>query len=832
MDVIDIKDESIYIKDESINIKDESLNTKKYTTDISSIDSKKINNKNNITNIHKKIIDNKESLNNIPNKSINIKKEYIIRIIYISDLKGSIYSKPIPDNITRNGEGIINTMNPKDAPTSNSTSDKYLLKGGLARIQTRIKEIIKYTKYNDIMMITGGSMIHGSEETFFSQGQIMVKALMEMGTKDNRIQYHAPGKYDYTYGFDVFTHTFNNLYNIDESIDNLSNTCWLDLCIQNEIMCYPGKSLALNLEKIINSYITIPILLNYDIKEYTVNNTIIKIGIIGLTTDQIPIEMSKLFINNTNDVCNDINDDTCDNINVKNNYIIHGHVNKPEIKQKCIDDKLISLIKKLKYIHRCKSILLISNFGINGNERLAEMEQLADTPIDIIFSSGSNEKKSFKTRKNKTLIIESGMYGECIGNIKLPFIINNKGKIKLNRSKISGNNIEVGPYIKEDKNMNNIINILMNTYYPPGSRLQYPYTNIKFSKISKHLLNDNIILRDKIFPTKSMCEHNAGNLIYNIRQGLHRCNYSNHPYFPAFMEGTSSNLIAECIRNFAKCQIGIIRGYTQTMIIESHNNISIDNINNVLSYGYMKTGYGNGNLSKSDFYQSLPMISYIGRGYILGEKLYNVIKNSLFMELNGNIYNNTGNYMIGFSGCKIELCLNNLQSLMNGILRGPSDVIIKSIKILSSFDKNPFDISNYKDLIYDEYYSISGETDISDIIIQNNNINYIGTNRINNIILDAFNINNNIRIPPIINNNIKDKELGDVLILDINEYTNDTSCPIHIQLACIKYIESLSINDRTILIDNITHIKNIKYGNCDIKLGKKDTINRYRNYNL
>ena len=661
-----------------------------------------------------------------------MENDYIVRIISLSDLYGTIYSKPIPDNITRNGNGIINTISSQIAPLSSASADKYLLKGGLAKIQTRIKDILKYKKYNKIVLCTCGNILNGTAETFFSQGQIYVKLLNELGDNNNKISYHVPGKYDYIHGKEIFEQTF-----LGKNTDG-----WLDLCKNNEIKIYNATTLALNITDKDDNLI----FLSHDIIRCDHN---IKIGIIGLTIDQKPCEFEEYF----------------------EDYIIHGHINKDEIFQRCINDDLIKLVRKLKHVDKCNSIVLMSCFGFRGNKRIAMLEQLHDTPIDVIISSGSGEKRIETI--NSTTIIKSGFYGKSISLKKILLKKkDNKNLIFKNKKKII--NLDVGPYTKDDPDMKNKINNLLDSYYPEGSILKYPGNN------------DLSIYRDELFPYKM--DINCGGVIASkLRNGLHRCNFLSHPYFPAFVEGVSSNLIAECIRGYAKCQIGMIRGYYPSMIVESCNNLSMN---------YDDVSYGKGILTKSDFFQSLPVMSYLGRGFIKGEKLYGFIKNMLYVELNGNVYNNKGNFVFGMSGCIIDIEKNSFNNLLNGILRGPGLIEINSIMILKSFDENPFNIENYEPINMNEYYSYAGECKEPEYLI-------------NNIKINKGCDTNDVTVLPEIdekNKNIKVKEY--------NKYRN-TDKYVPIQEACFKYIEQLQSDEKEILMNNIAFYKNILIDNQD-----------------
>ena len=130
--------------------------------------------------------------------------------------------------------------------------------------------------------------------------------------------------------------------------------------------------------------------------------------------------------------------------------------------------------------------------------------------------------------------------------------------------------------------MREFIDTLMDTYYPEKSVLEFPLSNNNNMDIIGYNRNGDVITynnkikinRDDIFPMRSISEDFTGDILDYLYFGLHRENYINHQMFPASLIGTSSNFIAECIRMYSKCQIGMIRGYRNNMCIESGNNLS------------------------------------------------------------------------------------------------------------------------------------------------------------------------------------------------------------------------------------------------------------------
>lgn len=613
----------------------------------------------------------------IMDSSTSSSKNYCLRFVFVGDLYGNLFGRALPDERTRKGEGIINTINSRFAPTSSATSDKYILKGGLPRIQTRIKEVLKHTKYDELSILTGGSMISGSVESYFSQGQILTKALAQLGDSDHRIQYHAPGKYDFVYGQRVFEHTFGSDQDLQMESDHFNESddyhqpSWLNH--PEEISSYPGESLTLNLYRNNMNILSLPVLFGYEIKEYESG---VKVGFIGLTTDQKPVELGNMTGISGRE----------------GDYLFHGHTNRPEIGQKTIDYQLVHVIKTLKKEYGCRAIILISDFGFAGNVRLAEIEELSDTPIDIIFSSGSGEKVQYQTPNNKTLVIESGFYGEVMGVAKIEW--SNKRKI------VRGKNIDIGPYTSEDPVMKNYLYDLIDSYYPPDHYLRYPTMTTNGTNYEQR----SIITND-LFPTKAMHSEFSRLLEFKCSHGLSGNNYLTHPYYPAAVERLSWNVLAECFRRQGKCQIGFIRGYYHSLSVESEGNIL-----NGSGQGF-GDGWGDGLLTTSDLYHSFIKKSYLGRGGMIGRRLYYLVQNMIFSECHGNIYNKKGNHLMAFAGCRIECVPSNLDDLIQGKLRGPSEVEIASFRILQSFDADPFNENNYHEIDFDGYYTVAGEYD-------------------------------------------------------------------------------------------------------------------------
>lgn len=793
--------------------------------------------------------------------------DYNIRIVFVSDLYGNLYPRPIPDENTKSNKGLINILNDRDSATSSHTPEKYIIKGGLSKIQTRIKEIIKYTKYDDIFMVSSGSMIGGSPETLFSQGQTMVKVLNKLGTKNKRLEYHVPGSLDYIYGQNIFNFTFTKgeYSNIQEQPQ------WLPLSVREDLEELKSKSLALNLYKVDNEgnenkkkdkSSRKPFLLKYDIKKIKLNNKNneddekeenddednekgnekeIRIGIIGLTIDQKYPIYGNVYGHPESD----------------GRFEIDGHVSRPSINQGIIDEKLIRTVRKLKKEEKCHSVIVISNFGLQGNIRLAEIEELRN--IDIILSSGTMEKQKYITPINKTLIIENGGYGENISVVKIPFNDNSRSNNNNKSNNNSENNLkgrkknitakfyDIGPYVKEDEKMKLFINKLMDSYYPKGSILQFPKGHISNKKIygydkngNKIEFNPNIeIKRNEIFPLKTQSQKYGGEIAKNLYFGLHRQNYLNHQLFPAALLGSSSNLIAECIRGYTKCQIAMIRGFRNNMSISSSGNVisgsssSFNDCNNNSkdNSNCDKSGDNSDVLTYGDLFNSLSTTCYVGRGFMKGQTIFNILQNSIYTSLNKNIYNNRDEYVFAFSGIMVEIDPNSYDRLINGLCLGPSEIDFIQCKILSSYKYDIYDENSFEDLQMDKYYSVGSH------------INFDNPTHLNNIQIDSFSDTSDPNYLPIklyssnskLDDKAKDKEdINTLLILDTDYEINnrdenngddgnndngedDENKLIHPATAVYRYLNQLSEIERNKLIYEMAKYPNIYVETNDIK---------------
>jgi len=734
--------------------------------------------------------------NKINKKNIKNMDKYIVRIIFVSDLCGKLYSRPVPDDKTRSNKGLINILNDRKSSMSSDTPEKYILKGGFPRIQTRIKEIIKYSNYDEIFIVASGSNIGGSIESFCSQGQISVKALNYLGTDNKKIECYVPGLLDYIYGQNVFNYTFNN----DEYKNIESQPKWLQLAQNNNLENIKSNVLGLNLNRVThnnninnvgmkgNVELRKPFLLKYDIKSY--NDDKIKIGIIGLTINQKYVIYGNMYGNPMED----------------QRFEIDGHVSKSNINQKIIDDKLIRIVRKLKGIKKCNSIILISNFGFKGNIRLAEIKELK--PIDVILSSGTFEVNQYISPINKTLIVEIGGYGENVGVVKIPFIYtnnnnngkSNNGKYIVKRKQISHKNYDVGPYVKEDKKMRKYIDKLMEDYFPEGSVLELPNSHINKQKVhgydkfgNKIELNPNItVKRNDIFPLKSYSKTFNGLISKNIYFGLHRNNFICHQMFPAALSGTSSNLMAECIRAYTKTQFSIIRGFRNNMTVESSNNLLIN------KKEVFDNGYGNGELTYGDIFDSFSFTSYVGRGFMKGRKIKDILQNSIYTSLNKNIYNNIDGYVFGFSGILVVINNKSYERLINGLCIGPGEIDFDNLKIRKKYNDDISDINTYEDIDMDTYYSVGSH------------INFDYPNYLNNIVNDCNMDSSDPKYIPIRSHNI-DSSINTNLIIDYDEYNKDDKYIdlIHPATAVYKYLNGLSEQNRKSLIYNICRYPNI-----------------------
>lgn len=675
----------------------------------------------------------------------------VVRLAFFANICGNVYSRPFPDQNTKDGDTIT--------CLESETPDKYLLKGGLSKIQYKLKQIKNnIAKDEEMIICASGNLIAGSPESLFSQGQLVVSTLNKLN-----INYTVPGNLDFIYGQRIFDYTFNqgrDNNNYCHRENNYKVPSWINTEEKKEYL--NSTSIALNIFQLHDqSDKRISVLPSYKIHTINEGKDKIDIGIIGLSIKNRPIYQGHHL-----GVIGD-----------PYNYYIDGETNNSKINQRCIDDLLITTVRYLKYRLKCHAIILISDFGYKSNIRLAEMEQLIETPINVILSSnsqGNTVNSSTITNNNKTLVVETGIYGESLSTVKLSFSIAKKNKLV----SISHKNHLIGPYSKDDQELYKHISNLMNKYYPDNKQLIYP---------DMHLLSTNNKLqmkinRNLIFPLKGISSNNGGIIIRKLNNGLHRMNTDKHPFMSSQWEGSTSNWICNSIQKYCDSDIAFLYSNICNMNISSYNNLS--------SHEKYIYGYGNGNLTLADVFNAYPMTSYVGYGYMSGTKIISIIKKNIYMVFHRNIYVRLNEYLHVWSNINIVIQKDSFDKLRNGKYQNIDNINLM-IFIWSKEE------SDYVPIDKNKLYKVAGE------------INPDMPNKINGLVLDyptnisgadnnaiyALSSNNN-------NNNNKHSKTENNS-LD----TNYISIP-----ECVyKYNMSITIKDRSKMVNDLFHTHNRIY---------------------
>ena len=622
----------------------------------------------------KSVID--ETLKSVTDETGNSAK---VGIFFFGDMHGDLFGRAFPSTKTRKGH-MADSFLDYGHPASGDSVEQYTLKGGLTRIATLIDEFKTRDEYDNKFVMTSGDLILGHVTSLLSQGQVMIKGLNKLRNMfgDDYHKYHSLGNWDFVYGENVTEKTFvgDNVGMIDPKMPD-----FLPICTANGIAQLQATSVVMNVTKTVDN-VDYTVFSPYEIRNAVVNGKTIKIGIIGLSTDRKPGVYSSMV----------------------KRYNISGLMNNSNL-AKSIKTEFVETVRMLKNTMKCQIVGALSEFGIGGNTELAELDELADTPLDFICSADVHEVPrqskrckhgdGFYTPRNNTLIVEPGCCGEVawelcfdLTKVQNEYVLTGKQAI-----------IRETAYVKEHATLKTYLVSLIDTYFPPGSTLQYPSIDVNVvgepgvtwpGTLGPDPLKMTVE-RDTIFPLKGMVvapEYTAGILYspgehnpsvksrdFNRQGGLHRYNYSSHPYFPAIMEGTSHNFITDCWRRMGRSRISSIRGFRYTMMVESPGNLIQDST--------VPSGWGKGNLTAEDIFNSVSPSWCLGRGYCNMLQLGNLIRNSTFTTLNGNPETWRGGWCLGWSGLRITYEHENLLALQQGRLAGPSQVIIKKLEILS-----------------------------------------------------------------------------------------------------------------------------------------------------
>jgi len=225
--------------------------------------------------------------------------------------------------------------------------------GGIARMHTRIEEIRK--RRRNTLLLNTGDTIQGSAEALFTRGQAMIDVLNLL-----KIDYFAPGNWDFVYGPERFIELFGEVR---------PKAPWGTVAAN---LYYDGAPYADKTGKNV-----VP---PYRIRQLGP----VKVGIIGLTTRRGPQVVGK-------DV-------------TKGFKFTSG------------DEEIPRLLKELKEGHKVDLVVLLSEQELANNIRLAEK----NPGINVILSSDMHEvtRRPIETTTG-TIIVEEGQDGTMLGELTL-----------------------------------------------------------------------------------------------------------------------------------------------------------------------------------------------------------------------------------------------------------------------------------------------------------------------------------------------------------------------------------------------------------------------------
>jgi S-sulfosulfanyl-L-cysteine sulfohydrolase len=253
-----------------------------------------------------------------------------ITLIHMGDIHGHLVARP---NLRRDATG-------KTA-------------GGLARMHTRIEEIRREHANN--LLLNTGDTIQGSAEALFTRGQAIIDVLNLF-----KIDYFAPGNWDYVYG----TARFLELFGGDRP-----KTSW---GVVSANLYFDGEPYA---DK--SGQMVLP---PYRVREIGG----IKIGIMGLTARRAP-------------------------------QVVPQSVTKG-LKFTSGDEEVPRMIAELRETHKVHLVILLSEQELANNIRLSE----ANPGIDVILSADMHEiTRQPVVTKTGTIIIEEGQDGTVLGELTL-----------------------------------------------------------------------------------------------------------------------------------------------------------------------------------------------------------------------------------------------------------------------------------------------------------------------------------------------------------------------------------------------------------------------------
>lgn len=390
-------------------------------------------------------------------------------------------------------------------PHPNVRSDgKGQNEGGVARIYSLIEDI-RRANPRQTMLVNTGDTLHGGAEALFTQGGAMIKVLNLFG-----IDAYAPGNWDFVYGADKFVEYF---------VSKPAKANWNPVISNLYYDGYPGA------EAKSGQHVVAP----YTIK--TING--LRIGILGFTSDRGP------------------------------------QAGDPNITKglKFTDGaaEYAKYVKVLRDEENVDLVVVISELGLHSNLTLAD--QIPG--VDIILSSDKHEITIEPiVSKNGTLLVEQGMDGQAIGELKVKV---KKGEI-VDKKYVSH---RITDSIKANPTIAAAVKSVRRSYVA-GPQFQAGKVRNPFNGSFLRYPIDTVIGQTKI--------------------PLYRSNFSGE-VMPAVIEGSSHDFLADAFRAMTGAQLGAITGFR---------------------YG---TTVGVGPIKLEDIYHYMPIGPQIAKGQLTGAQI-------------------------------------------------------------------------------------------------------------------------------------------------------------------------------------------------------------------
>ncbi|TFW31015.1 bifunctional metallophosphatase/5'-nucleotidase [Massilia horti] len=354
------------------------------------------------------------------------------------------------------------------------------------------------------LLVNTGDTVHGSAEAMFTQGEAMIKVL-------NAFEFdaYAPGNWDYVYGTDRFLSDF---------IGPDAKAKWHPVIANLYYDNYPGLQ-AKNGQTVAPPYL---------VKQ--VNG--LRVGIIGFTSDRGP------------------------------------QAGDPKITAGLrFTDGAAEYDKYVKELRAqdVDLVVVISELGLHGNLSLAD----AIPGVDVILSSDKHEVTPVPVvSRNGTLIVEQGMDGQAVGELRLSV---KKGKV-IAKKYVSH---RITEKLAEDPN---IAALVAQARAPMvrGPQFRAGAVTNPFSGAPLRQPIDTVVGQTEV--------------------ALHRSNFANEA-MPAVLEGSSHDMLTDAFRAQAGAQLGVITGFRYGTVVAP------------------------GPIKLEDLYHFLPVGAQIARGELTGAQI-------------------------------------------------------------------------------------------------------------------------------------------------------------------------------------------------------------------